>query len=114
MQYAGFPADAESSLFSPLSQPNIKADHAVLIAHRANGNIASDVVFTLDDLLQRMGWKREAPVIQFGRGANPNDFRAKPADGVPKLSGGNVAEIFRQRRPPVKKAPAPGGSGGAY
>ncbi len=64
----------------------------------------------LGDLLQQMGWKDQSPVIRFGKGANPNDFRARAPDGVPKVSTGNVSDLFRPRRPPTK----PRGSGGAY
>ena len=65
----------------------------------------------LDDLLQRMGWKNQTPVIKFGRGANPNDFLPKPPDGGSKVSTGTVSDLFKPRRPPT------GGSskrGGAY
>ncbi len=63
----------------------------------------------LGDLLQRMGWKNLSPVVRYGRGANPNDFRAKPDDGVPRKSTGNVSDLYQKRDPP-KKAP----SGGRY
>jgi len=58
----------------------------------------------LADLLQRMGWKNMSPVIQFGRGANPKDFRAKPEAGTPRKSTGSVSDVFQKRQPP--KAPA--------
>ena len=58
----------------------------------------------LADLLQRMGWRNMSPVVRFGRGANPKDFRAKPDEGVPKKSTGNVSDVFQKRQPP--KAPA--------
>jgi hypothetical protein len=61
---------------------------------------------TVGELLQRMGWKNQTPVVRFGRGANPNDFRAKPPDGVPRVSGGNVSEVFRPRRPPGSRGSA--------
>ena len=66
---------------------------------------------SLADLLQQMGWKNQSPVIRFGRGANPADFRAKPAAGVPKVSGGNVSDAFKPRRPPTRTGT---GRGGAY
>jgi hypothetical protein len=57
----------------------------------------------LADLLQRMGWKNLSPVIQFGRGANPKDFIAKPPEGgVPKKSTGSVSDVFKKRQPPLK------------
>jgi hypothetical protein len=65
---------------------------------------------TLGELLQQMGWVNQAPVVTFGRGANPKDFRAKPPGGVNPVSSGNVSELFQPRRPP---APKPR-SGGAY
>jgi len=54
----------------------------------------------LAELLGRMGWKKQTRVVRFGRGANPNDFRAKPPDGVPKVSTGSVSDVFKPRRPP--------------
>ncbi len=54
----------------------------------------------LADLLQQMGWKKSTQVVTFGRGANPNDFRAKPPEGVQRTSTGNVSEVFKPRRPP--------------
>ena len=38
----------------------------------------------LPELLRQMGWRNHTPVIRFGRGANPKDFRAKPEGGVPR------------------------------
>jgi hypothetical protein len=58
----------------------------------------------LADLLQRMGWRNTSPVIRYGRGANPNDFRPTPEGGVTKKSIGRVTDIFEKRQPP--KAPA--------
>ncbi len=56
---------------------------------------------SLAELLQKMGWKNQSPVVRFGSGANPNDFRAKPPDGIPRSSGGSVSELFKPRRPPA-------------
>ena len=58
----------------------------------------------LGDFLQRTGWKKLSPVVRFGRGANPNDFCAKPPAGVPKKSSGNISDLFQKRQP--SKAPA--------
>lgn len=66
---------------------------------------------SLSDLLQQMGYRPATNVVQYGLGANPDDFRAKPEDGVPKVSGGNVSGLFEPRRPPAPVAP---GRGGAY
>lgn len=68
-------------------------------------------VIQLGELLQQMGWKSRTSVVRFGRGANPKDFRAKPPDGVPKVSPGNVSDLFKSRRPP---AGTRSGRGGAY
>lgn len=61
---------------------------------------------TVGELLQRMGWKQQAGAVRFGQGANPDDFRPRPPEGVPRTSSGNVSDIFRPRTPPR--------SGGAY
>lgn len=60
----------------------------------------------LADLLQGMGWKNMSPVVRYGRGANANDFRAKPDEGVPKKSTGNVSDLYQKRTPPKRKAPS--------
>ncbi len=62
----------------------------------------------LKDLLNKMGWKNQAPVVRFGRGANPNDFRAQPPEGGPRESTGTVSPLFQPRQPPR------GSSGSAY
>jgi hypothetical protein len=54
----------------------------------------------LPDLLRQMGWKNQTPVIRFGRGANPDDFRAQPPEGVPRVSSGTVSPLFERRNPP--------------
>jgi hypothetical protein len=55
---------------------------------------------SLPDLLQRMGWKNQTPVVRYGLDANPNDFRAKPPEGVPRVSTGNTTDAFQPRNPP--------------
>ena len=54
----------------------------------------------LPELLRMMGWKNQSPVVRFGRGANPDDFRPKPPEGVPKVSAGTVSDLFKSRKPP--------------
>lgn len=54
----------------------------------------------LAELLQRMGWKNTAPVIRYGRGINPKDFRAKPDGGVVRKSTGESSDPFKKRQPP--------------
>lgn len=56
----------------------------------------------LKDLLNRMGWKQQAKVVQFGPGANPSDFRPRPPEGGVRSSGNAVSELFTPRQPPVK------------
>ena len=55
----------------------------------------------LADFLQRIGWKNMSPVVRYGRGANPNDFRAKPDEGVVRKSTGNTSDVFKDREPPA-------------
>jgi hypothetical protein len=56
----------------------------------------------LEDLLLRMGWKNQTPLVRFGRGANPKDFAAKPDDAVQKKSTGSVSDVFKPRVPPAR------------
>lgn len=55
---------------------------------------------SLDELLNRMGYKRKVHVVRYDSKANPIDFRAKPPEGVPRVSGGRVSDLFEKRRPP--------------
>jgi hypothetical protein len=57
---------------------------------------------TLQELLARMGWSVQTPVIRYGSGANPADFRARPPGGVPPVSRQPVSEIFQPRTPPSR------------
>lgn len=52
----------------------------------------------LPELLQRMGWVNQTPVIRYGTGSNPNDFKAKAPEGV-RTSTGNSID-FKPRNPP--------------
>lgn len=65
----------------------------------------------LGDLLHRMGWKNQTSVVQYGLGANPKHFSAKPGDEGVGKSTGNVSEIFQSREPPAGNS---GGSSGGY
>ena len=89
--------------------PTERGDPAMLAAFTKIQNEA-DLLRTpkiqLGDLLQGMGWKDLSHVVRYGRGANPNDFRAKPDQGVPKKSSGNVSDLYKKREPPKS-----GGSG---
>jgi hypothetical protein len=54
----------------------------------------------LPDLLRQMGWKNQTPVVRFGRGANPDDFRPQPPEGGQPTSSGQVSPLFEPRNPP--------------
>jgi len=54
----------------------------------------------LPDLLNRMGYVRQNPVVHYGAAANPNDFRAQPPAGSQRESSGNVSDLFQKRTPP--------------
>jgi len=66
---------------------------------------------SLSDLVQQMGYRPAANVIEYGLGADPADFRPKPEGGVSRVSSGNVSGLFKPRQPPTPVAP---GRGGAY
>ena len=55
---------------------------------------------SLDEMLNRMGYKRKVHVVRYDSKANPNDFRAKPPEGLPKKSAGRVSDLFEKRNPP--------------
>jgi hypothetical protein len=52
------------------------------------------------ELLARMGWKNQSPVVKYGAGAKASDFRPKPPEGVPPVSSGTVSPLFQERKPP--------------
>jgi hypothetical protein len=72
----------------------------------AHGQILRDaeqrglMKITLKDLLDKMGWKNQAPVVRYGLGANPNQFRAQPPEEGLPVSTGTVSPLFQPRRPP--------------
>jgi len=53
----------------------------------------------LVDLLQRMGWKNQAPTIHFGQGANPKDFAPRAEEGSQRQGTGVVSDVFKRRAP---------------
>jgi hypothetical protein len=63
---------------------------------------------TLRDLLDRMGYQRQARVISYGAGANTSDIKIRPESAQRPVSSGNVSKLFKPRQPPR------GDSGGAY
>jgi len=79
-------------------KPDETSSEAVLTAHREIINRADGLgvmPITLKALLDKMGWKNQAPVVRFGRDGNPNDFRVQPPDGGPKVSTGEISPIFK-------------------
>jgi hypothetical protein len=54
----------------------------------------------LPDLLNKMGWKNQAPVVRYGAGASPSDFRPQPPEGGIRPSPGTVSPLFQPRQPP--------------
>jgi hypothetical protein len=54
----------------------------------------------LTDFLRRIDYKNPTPATHFGRGADPNQFLAKPPEGGPKSTGNSVSPIFKPRNPP--------------
>lgn len=59
----------------------------------------------LSELLKKMGWKNQTPVVRYGQGANPDDFRPRLPDGeMQRVSTGNVSPIFQPRNPPRSTA----------
>ena len=94
--------------------PNVKSgeganSEAVRASVKAYSDMRSEAkrlgvqIITVGELLQNMGWKNQTPVIRYGRGSNPNDFKAKAPDGVPKVSTGTVSPLFEKRRPPSQR-----------
>lgn len=61
-------------------------------------------IISLTDLLNGMGYVRTTPVVRYGAQANPIDFRAKPPEGVPRVSSGTVSDLFQKRNPPTPAA----------
>ncbi|MEN6451209.1 MAG: hypothetical protein ABFC96_12015 [Thermoguttaceae bacterium] len=62
----------------------------------------------LGDMLQGMGWRNLSPVVRYGRGLNPNDFRPKAAEGESRKSLGDGTDAFEKREPPATRTPSSG------
>jgi hypothetical protein len=92
-------------------KPDEKGDPAGLTAYtklRSEADTLGIQKIALSELLERMGYKQQAHVVSFGKGADPKDFKPKPEGGVNRVSAGNVSEIYKPRQPPRSSA------GGAY
>lgn len=57
---------------------------------------------SVQKFVQQMGFRPEERTVPLGRGARPDDFIAKPADGVNQRSTGNTSESFKPRVAPKK------------
>jgi hypothetical protein len=92
-------------------KPSEKGDPSGVVAYskiRGDAESLGIQKISLSDLLERMGYKPRSHLVNFGVGANPNDFKPKPEGGVNRVSSGNVSELFKPREPPRS------GAGGAY
>ena len=92
-------------------KPSEKGDTTGLAAYskiREEAESLGIQKISLGDMLERMGYKAQSQVVNFGVGANPKDFKPKPEGGVNRVSSGNVSEIYKPREPPRS------GPGGAY
>jgi hypothetical protein len=56
----------------------------------------------LQELLRRVGWKNETPVVHFGTGANPKQFAPKPDQNGQRKSPGSVSDVFKPRTAPSR------------
>jgi hypothetical protein len=92
---------------SEKSDPNAIAEYTKL---REESQKLGVQTISLKELLDRMGYKPQSHVVNFGTGANPKDFKPKPEGGVNRVSSGNVSEIFKPRQPPRSGTT----TGGAY
>lgn len=91
--------------------PGEKGDAAAVAAYSNMLGEAENLgiqKISLSDLLERMGYKPQSHVVNFGAGVNPNDFKPKPEGGINRVSTGNVSELYKPRQPPRS------GVGGAY
>jgi hypothetical protein len=55
---------------------------------------------SVQEFLDRMGWRAEDRTVRIGRGADPNDFPAAPPDGFRADDPSAAAAKFRRRYPP--------------
>lgn len=61
-------------------------------------------IMALPDLLRQMGWRNQTPVVRYGRGINPADFRPKAPEGGNPVSDSGVSPLFEPRKPPKAKS----------
>ena len=79
-------------------KPSEKGDSGGLTAYsKVRGDAESLGIqkISLGDLLERMGYKAQSHVVNFGTGANPRDFEPKPEGGVSRVSPGKVSDVYK-------------------
>jgi len=84
-------------------EPDETASQARLDAHRdllTDAEQRGLMKITLKDLLDKMGWKNQTPVVRYGAAANPKDFQVQPPEGGSPVSTGTVSPLFQPRQPP--------------
>jgi hypothetical protein len=86
-------------------EPGVNDKPEILRAFSEVNTLATEMgirSMPLAELLARMGWTNQSPVVRYGIGAKASDFRAKPPEGVPRSSTGNVSQLyqFKDRKPP--------------
>ncbi len=55
---------------------------------------------SVDELLNRMGYKRKVHVTRYDSKSKPSDFRARAPEGVPRISSGRVSDFYEKKNPP--------------
>ena len=84
-------------------RPDAKSPPALLEDYSKMQKAAEELhieQISLDELLRRMGWKNQSPVIRFEVGSGASDFGSGTPDSkIRPRSDGNVSEIFRARHP---------------
>jgi hypothetical protein len=96
---------AETDFLVLGSEPGMKATRERLDARSSMLRKAKELgikVIGLQELLTRMGYRDQTPVVRFGPGGSPDSFPARPPEGIPRTSTGNVSPLFQPRQPPAR------------
>ena len=88
-------------------EPGVNDEPEVIRAFSDANSLATELgirSMPVTELLARMGWINQSPVVKYGLGAKASDFKPKPPEGVPRTSTGTVSSLyqFKDRRPPHK------------
>ena len=86
-------------------EPSVNERPEIIRAHSDVTSRATELgirSMPVSELLARMGWTNQSPVVRYGVGAKASDFRPRPPEGVIRSSSGNVSPLyqFEDRRPP--------------